>query len=78
MESLYKVVPKKYLPKEYGGDNGTVEDVLDHWERKLIEYKPYFEDDKMYGANENLRCNSNVNNDNLLGTQGSFRKLEVD
>ncbi|KAL5289176.1 hypothetical protein ACFFRR_009390 [Megaselia abdita] len=78
LESLYEVVPRKYLPKEYGGENGTFDEVLHHWEQKLSRYKSYFEDDKLYGTNEKLRCNSNINTENILGTQGSFRKLEVD
>lgn len=78
MESLYKVIPKTYLPIEYGGENGNINDILNYWEHKLIEYKSYFEEDKLYGTDENLRCNSMEHLETSFGAQGSFRKLEVD
>lgn len=31
LESLYKFVPKKMLPKEYGGDAGTMADLTGEW-----------------------------------------------
>uniref|UniRef100_T1GRL1 CRAL-TRIO domain-containing protein n=1 Tax=Megaselia scalaris TaxID=36166 RepID=T1GRL1_MEGSC len=77
-DSLLEKIPKQYLPKEYGGENGVIQDVVDHWENKLLSYKSYFEEEKQYGTNEKLRPGKPVNSSSLFGIEGSFRKLEVD
>lgn len=75
---MLEKIPKQYLPKEYGGENGVIQDVVDHWENKLLSYKSYFEEEKQYGTNEKLRPGKPVNSSSLFGIEGSFRKLEVD
>lgn len=71
-------IPKQYLPEEYGGSNGVIQDVIDHWEKKLLSYRDHFEDEKQYGTNEKLRPGKAVDAQSLFGIEGSFRKLEVD
>lgn len=41
LESLYKFVPQKMLPKEYGGEAGTMEELTEQWRQKLREYTPW-------------------------------------
>ncbi|XP_037951006.1 alpha-tocopherol transfer protein-like [Teleopsis dalmanni] len=77
-ETLYKYIPKECLPAEYGGSNGTVQDVIETWERKLLSYKDYFEDEAQYGTNEKLRPGRPVDSATLFGCEGSFRKLDFD
>ncbi|XP_055904433.1 alpha-tocopherol transfer protein-like [Eupeodes corollae] len=78
MESLYEYVPKEYLPEEYGGNNGRIGDSIETWEKLMIKYKNYFEEDDQYKTNEELRIGTKVNSESLFGLEGSFRKLEVD
>ncbi|XP_036333633.1 retinol-binding protein pinta-like [Rhagoletis pomonella] len=78
LESLYKHIPKESLPAEYGGSNGTLEDGINTWEKKVLSYKEYFEEEAKYGTNEKLRRGSPVNSESLFGIDGSFRKLDID
>lgn len=77
-ESLYDYIPQECLPAEYGGSNGTVQDVIDTWEKKLLEYKSYFDEEAQYCTNEKLRPGRPVNAESLFGMEGSFRKLDID
>ncbi|XP_075166390.1 alpha-tocopherol transfer protein-like [Haematobia irritans] len=77
-EKLYSTVPQKYLPKEYGGENGSIPDIIAHWEKKFLEYRDYFVDDAKYGTDEHLRPGKPIDFENLFGMEGSFRKLNVD
>lgn len=78
MESLYKQVPKSLLPSEYGGDAGPIQDMVNHWEKKIMEYRPFFLDEDKYGSDESKRPGKPKTNESLFGTDGSFRKLDVD
>lgn len=78
MESLYEYVPREYLPEEYGGTNGRVQDTLDEWEKRMNSYKAFFEEDRQYVTNEKLRVGPKMDSESIFGLDGSFRKLEVD
>lgn len=77
MESLYSVIPRKILPKEYGGETGTIQSLTDQWEEKLLSYREYFLDDNAkYGVDDRQRIGGTKNP--LLGIDGTFKKLEID
>ncbi|XP_055707181.1 alpha-tocopherol transfer protein-like [Phlebotomus papatasi] len=78
LESIIKVVPQKILPKEYGGDAGSVQDILAYWEKKLIENREYLLSEANFGVDEDKRINGKNEMQEIYGTQGSFRKLEID
>lgn len=77
-EDLYKLIPKEIFPKEYGGDNGSLQEIIDHWEQKVLSYAEYFKEDEQYTVDETLRIKQNDNATESLGLMGSFRKLVVD
>ncbi|XP_068142172.1 alpha-tocopherol transfer protein [Drosophila tropicalis] len=77
-ESLYDKIPKKYLPVEYGGENGSIPEILKEWEQRILAYKGYWEEEKNYGTDERLRPGKPIDFDNLFGMEGSFRQLNVD
>ncbi|CAH4004614.1 unnamed protein product [Pieris brassicae] len=41
-EEFYKCVPREVLPAEYGGDGGTMREIIDYWKRKFREYEVYY------------------------------------
>jgi hypothetical protein len=77
-EALHKVIPKKYLPEEYGGTVGSVDSIISTWKTKLIKHRDFFLDDAQYKTNENKRVGEPKSAMDLFGVDGSFRKLEVD
>ncbi|XP_017127135.1 alpha-tocopherol transfer protein [Drosophila elegans] len=77
-EALYEQIPKKYLPAEYGGENGSIPELIRDWEQRILAYRNYWEEEKNYGTDERLRVGKPVDFESLFGLQGSFRQLNVD
>lgn len=77
-ESLCEAVPIKYLPKDYGGENGSIEEVVARTEQLVLDYREYLLDEKNYGVDEKLRIDGASNMGAQLGMDGSFRMLNVD
>ncbi|XP_050098596.1 uncharacterized protein LOC126579235 [Anopheles aquasalis] len=77
-EALHKVIPKKYLPEEYGGSGGRLDDIINDWQRKLIANRDFFAEDAKYRNDERKRPGKPKNASNLFGVEGSFRSLEFD
>ncbi|XP_013105399.1 alpha-tocopherol transfer protein-like isoform X2 [Stomoxys calcitrans] len=78
MDSLIQQVPLKYLPKEYGGENGSLDEISKEWEQKLDKYREYFKKNAEYGTDEKLRPGKAIDFNSIFGIDGSFRKLDVD
>lgn len=78
LESLHDAIGKEYLPVEYGGNNGTLEQAMSTCEQQLLAFKDYFVEDAKYGINEKLRLNESAVNPALNHAEGSFRKLAID
>lgn len=68
IESLYKVIPRRLMPLEYGGDAGPIQTIIDEWEQKILSYRQYFqEDEEQFGVNELLRDGASNNSESLFG-----------
>lgn len=78
MDAVHKHIPKHLLPKEYGGENGTIQDLIDYWEKKVVSYREFLLEDEAYGTDESKRLTVHKHADSLFGVEGSFRKLDVD
>lgn len=78
MGLLTDQIPLKYLPKEYGGENGSAPEIVAEWEKKFDEYSDFFKDNVNYGTDESLRPGKPIDFEGLFGIEGSFRKLNVD
>ena len=79
IESLYKHVPKRLLPKEYGGEAGTVASVINEWEKRIMSYRSYYEEeDTVYGVDERKRVGQKKSSNTIFGVDGSFRQLAID
>lgn len=55
VDSLYKYVPVECLPVEYGGKDLKTSDIVDHWNKKFVEYYDFFMNDKNYGIDLELK-----------------------
>jgi hypothetical protein len=66
------------LPTEYGGQAGTIPDILKKLETRLVEDRDYFLQESSYGTDEKKRKGKPKNTESLFGFEGSFRKLELD
>ncbi|KAL9922731.1 retinol-binding protein pinta-like isoform 1-T3 [Glossina fuscipes fuscipes] len=79
IDVIYDFVPAAYLPEEYGGTNGTINDIIKRMETKLLKYRDYFLNERHYGTEEKLReCNVKYDYESHFGIEGSFRKLDID
>uniref|UniRef100_A0A0K8UE77 Alpha-tocopherol transfer protein n=1 Tax=Bactrocera latifrons TaxID=174628 RepID=A0A0K8UE77_BACLA len=78
LDRFYEHVPRSYLPVEYGGNNGTIAEIINYTNKQLDEYRAYFKENKNYGTDESLRSGKAIDFESLFGVEGYFRKLEVD
>ncbi|XP_017773561.1 PREDICTED: alpha-tocopherol transfer protein-like [Nicrophorus vespilloides] len=76
-ESLLKYFPAEILPKEFGGTGKSISDLKGEWENYLEQNKEHIANMHSVRVNEKLRPTSLQNHD-ILGFHGNFRKLEVD
>ncbi|XP_017955099.1 retinol-binding protein pinta [Drosophila navojoa] len=79
-EAIFECVKRDYLPQEYGGSRGTMQDIIGQMESKMLSYGEYFEQSHLFGANEKLRDDNSANIDcqSSFGLDGSFRMLDID
>ncbi|XP_072938209.1 alpha-tocopherol transfer protein-like [Epargyreus clarus] len=72
--SLHKVINKKYLPEEYGGDAPSMRKQGRDWVEKINTERKMFLNDDMWKAD--LRLKPKSNGDTAMS--GSFRTLAID
>ncbi|CAK1603323.1 unnamed protein product [Parnassius mnemosyne] len=77
-ESLYKFVPKEILPAEYGGNGGSIQELIDLSKKKVLEYKTWLDEDWQYRTDESKRPGKPQTAEDIFGVEGSFRQLEFD
>lgn len=77
LNSLYKVIPQRLMPAEYGGEAGSIESIINSWEKRIISYRDYYKADEYYGVDESQRKVRKYA-DKLFGSSGNFRQLNVD
>ncbi|KAL7734718.1 hypothetical protein ACLKA6_011007 [Drosophila palustris] len=78
LETMFEQIHQKYLPAEYGGENGSYVALVKEWEERISAYRNYWVEEKNYGADESLRPGKPVDFESLFGMEGSFRQLNVD
>ncbi|XP_073813178.1 alpha-tocopherol transfer protein-like [Musca autumnalis] len=77
-DSIFSNIPQKYLPLDYGGQNGQLDQLCVEFNQKWNEYREYFQENINYGTIESLRAGKPFDFDGIFGMGGTFRKLDVD
>ncbi|CAG9126180.1 unnamed protein product [Plutella xylostella] len=78
VKDLYEHVPREMLPKDYGGDGPTMDELQEQWVATILEYKDWFAAQESIKSDESLRPGKPKNYDELFGIDGSFRQLSID
>jgi hypothetical protein len=78
LETLYEYVPQTLLPTEYGGNAGTISDLMAETSKKLLAHRQYFLEDDKFSVDESKRQGKSKSADALFGLEGSFRSLKVE
>lgn len=71
-------LPRELLPVEYGGENGTIDELIKYWEQKVIENRDYLIEELQFGTDESKRLVPSKHHDTLFGPEDCLEKLEVD
>jgi CRAL/TRIO domain len=64
----------KALPKDYGGDSPSTDEIIATWKKDLFNNSQWFVDDEQYGI---TKTTATINN-TMFGAEGSFRSLNID
>ncbi|XP_050361887.1 uncharacterized protein LOC126781108 [Nymphalis io] len=71
-------ISKDILPVEYGGNGGTINEIIGHWKDKVQKYSSWLEEDLKYGTDESKRPGQPKTPESMFGLEGSFRQLNFD
>ncbi|KAF5287372.1 hypothetical protein FQA39_LY15910 [Lamprigera yunnana] len=55
IKDFYSILPQSLLPREFGGENGTLEDIKVEWKRKIESYREWFLGNENNKSEESLR-----------------------
>ncbi|KAL3271649.1 hypothetical protein HHI36_022123 [Cryptolaemus montrouzieri] len=78
IKSLYKVIPKSYLPKNYGGEDISIEEYIEIWNDIVKEEESFLKSLQYKIPNESLRIEQHQENPDGYGVDGTFKKLNID
>ncbi|KAH9636569.1 hypothetical protein HF086_017151 [Spodoptera exigua] len=77
LDALHMSLPKRYLPKDYGGDEPALAEFKDKYEKEIRSTvtKQFLINSMKMVSDEKKRPNADINEEYLAG---SFRKLDFD
>ncbi|KAF5287381.1 hypothetical protein FQA39_LY15919 [Lamprigera yunnana] len=78
IKNFYQELPQHLCPKEFGGENGSIETTKKEWKKKLESYRNWFIENRDYKSDESLRWGESRTTENVFGIEGSFRRMEFD
>ncbi|XP_072395573.1 alpha-tocopherol transfer protein-like [Diabrotica undecimpunctata] len=77
LESLYKHISPEVLPKDYGGKQKSMDELNELWKEEFVKWSDRFDKKSKMRVNEGLRPVP-LENSEILGYYGNFKKLDVD
>ncbi|XP_038215661.1 alpha-tocopherol transfer protein-like [Zerene cesonia] len=77
-KTFHEQFSQESLPVEYGGKNGTIQELTDYWKAKVESYRDWFLAEEKIRSDESKRPEKPKTASSLFGIEGSFRKLDVD
>ncbi|XP_075216092.1 alpha-tocopherol transfer protein-like [Lycorma delicatula] len=78
-EELYKLIGKEVLPKEYGGEEASIDELNDAWQKTMESFKEWIMTEGSLLTDESKRpekCKYKYSD--FFGAEGSFRQLQID
>ncbi|XP_075214862.1 alpha-tocopherol transfer protein-like [Lycorma delicatula] len=76
---LYKFFDKKILPRDYGGEEASIDELSDAWEKTIESFNEWLISRGSLLVDESKRPEKSENKcTELFGPEGSFRQLEID
>ncbi|KDR19511.1 Alpha-tocopherol transfer protein-like [Zootermopsis nevadensis] len=78
LTTLHEQVPKSCLPTEFGGEAGSIAENWGRWTKKMESYNDMLLEREKHNSDESKRPGESPRSSDLLGFEGSFRKLDVD
>ncbi|KAB0797738.1 hypothetical protein PPYR_08731 [Photinus pyralis] len=75
---IHRIIPKDLFPEELGGSNGSLKELTVEWKKKVESYREWFLEGEKLRTNEKLRPGKPKTSSDILGTEGSFRQLNID
>ncbi|KAF5298688.1 hypothetical protein FQR65_LT19596 [Abscondita terminalis] len=75
---VYNKVDKSLFPVEYGGNNGSIEELTREWKRKIENHRNWFSEDSRKLSTEKMCFDKLKTYSEVFGMEGSFRKLVID
>ncbi|XP_072394631.1 retinol-binding protein pinta-like [Diabrotica undecimpunctata] len=77
LDELLEYLPLDVLPSDFGGKQKSCDELAELWKNKMFEYKDRFDKLETMQVNEALRPEK-LQNDELLGYYGNFKKIDTD
>uniref|UniRef100_A0A6P7FWP6 Uncharacterized protein LOC114335002 isoform X2 n=1 Tax=Diabrotica virgifera virgifera TaxID=50390 RepID=A0A6P7FWP6_DIAVI len=77
LDELLEHLPLDVLPSDFGGKQKSCEELAELWKKKMFEYKDRFDKLETLQVTEELRPEK-LENDELLGYYGNFKKIDTD
>ncbi|XP_075216088.1 alpha-tocopherol transfer protein-like isoform X1 [Lycorma delicatula] len=76
---LYKFIDKKILPQEFGGEEASIEELNDVWQKNIESFKEWLMNEGSLQPDESKRPEKSKSKySDLFGVEGSFRKIQID
>ncbi|KAG8316113.1 hypothetical protein J6590_058081 [Homalodisca vitripennis] len=78
-KNLYKYIPKRILPSDFGGDAPSVEESSREWQKTIESMYDFLIEDEKRITDESKRPTESRNDcGQIFGVNGTFNKLTID
>lgn len=77
-QDLVNDLPKDIVPTEYGGDGGSIAELIENNISKFNEFREWMKQEETFGTDESKRLGKGVKSKAQKSLDGSFRKLDID